>query len=151
MRLVAFMTLLISTSVLACPNLAGRYASCRSTTGQSSGSVDMVITQSTNRGITTYTMTATDSESQERSTDAIKSDGKPLIDTEVDPESGLTLTTSMSASCTATALNIKVNADLSGTPILTAEMKVTKVGNQLQQVITGMAGEESLNDTVICE
>ena len=80
MRLLAVALMLSSFSAFAaCPDLSGKYAVCRSTTGQSSGSTDMVVTQVTKNGVTTYTLVSTDDESQDRTTETLKADGKTYI------------------------------------------------------------------------
>lgn len=65
MRLIAVAMILVSTSALACPNLAGHYAICRSINGYSAGSTDMEVKQTVQNRITTYAVSATNAQTQE--------------------------------------------------------------------------------------
>ena len=99
MRSLAISLAFFSFSAFAaCPKLAGTYAACRSTTGAMSESTDMVITQKVQNGVTVYTVTSTDNESEERKSEEWIADGKTRSETTENPEVG-TITASMMFKC----------------------------------------------------
>ncbi len=151
MRFLAVAALLVSSSAFACPNLSGTYANCRSTTGQTPGSTNMIVTQSVANKITTYEVSATNNETNERENETYRADGQ--INTQVisDPESGITLETSSKISCTDTTLTIDLNVKLNGQAAGYANIKVVKVGSQLIVDSTSFDGEETIVEKEICE
>jgi hypothetical protein len=64
-----FVFVLFISRALACPDTSGKYASYRSSTGEISGSKDIVIEQKIINKIHHISMSATDDETQERATD----------------------------------------------------------------------------------
>ena len=58
MRTLAIATFLFSSSLYACPNLTGSFALCRPTIGDAAELTDMVVTQTVQNKITTYTVGA---------------------------------------------------------------------------------------------
>lgn len=151
MRFLAIAALLVSSSAFACPNLAGTYASCRSTTGQTPGSTDMVVTQSVANKITTYDVSATNNETNERENETYRADGKINSQVFTDPDSGMTFETASKITCTATTLNIDVNMKLNGEAAGYANIKVAKVGSQLIVDSTTFDGEQTIVEKEICE
>ncbi len=151
MRFFAILTLLISSSAFACPNLAGTYASCRSTTGATPGSTDMVVKQSVTNNITTYDVSATNNETNERENEVYRADGKINTQVITDPDSGITLETSSKVYCTGTTLNIDMNVKLNGEVAGYANIKVAKVGSQLIVDSVNFDGEETIVEKEICE
>lgn len=151
MHFLVALALLVSSSVFACPNLAGTYATCRSTTGQTPGSTNMVVTQSVTNKITTYQVSATNNETNEREHEIYKADGKVNTQVISDPDSGTTLETSSRISCTATTLKIYMNVKLNGEAAGFAEIKVVKVGSQLIVESMSFDGEETIVEKEICE
>lgn len=151
MRFFAILTLLISSSAFACPNLAGTYASCRSTTGATPGSTDMVVKQSITNNITTYDVSATNNETNERENEIYRADGKINTQVITDPDSGITLETSSKVYCTGTTLNIDMNVKLNGEVAGYANIKVAKVGSQLIVDSVNFDGEETIVEKEICE
>jgi hypothetical protein len=151
MRFLALATFIISSSALACPNLAGTYTTCRSTTGQSPGSTNMIVSQSVTNKITTYEVSATNNETNEREQETYRADG--IIQTQVilDPETGITLETSSKISCSATTLSIDLNVKLNDEAEGYANIKVVKVGSQLIVDSTTFNGEETIVEKEICE
>lgn len=152
MRTLAIAVLLASSSAFACPNLAGTYAVCRSQTGNSAGSTDMVITQTTANKITTYTVTSTDAETNERSSESFKADGKTVSNTQTDPDSGITLQLATTVSCVSTsAVKINMIVNFNGEQAANIVQTISKSGNTLTMKATGNNMGEEINETVICE
>ncbi|MBY0517196.1 MAG: hypothetical protein K2P81_09820 [Bacteriovoracaceae bacterium] len=147
LALIAF----ISTSAFACPNLTGSYTVCRSTTGATEGSSDVVVTQSVVNGATVYSLTSTDDETQERSSDSVIADGQVRTISETDSQSGLVIVTSTQASCVGNALVLKTSSSIQGQEIANVNMTVSKSGNTLSQVVSGQAFGQPINDTVNCQ
>lgn len=152
MRLFAVALLALSTSAFACPDISGKYAACRSLTGNSSGSTDMVITQTTSNKITTYSVTSTDAETNERSTETFKADGKTVSNTQTDPDSGMTLQLSTNVSCVGTsAVKINMIVNFNGEQAANIVQTISKSGKTLTMKATGNNMGEEINETVICE
>jgi hypothetical protein len=151
MRVLVMITFLISLPALACPQLAGTYATCRSLTGHTSGQSDMVVTQSVQNKVMVYEVNAIDNDSQEREYETYKADGKTISQVITDPESGLSLETSSRISCTSKALNIRMEIKFDGELEAYATVSVTKVGKQLLIDSESFDGEEQIIEKEICE
>lgn len=149
MRLLAASLLLLSVSAMACPDLAGSYPICRSTTGESSGSKDMVISQNTERGITTYTMSMVNEETQETESEILIADGKTRNDT-AESEMG-TLTASLIVVCSGEALVSKMAISAEAGEIAAINNTMTKSGKTLVQDVTGHLFGEEMKEHLICE
>lgn len=150
MRFLLIASLFVSSTAFACPNLAGKYASCRSTTGQTSGSSDVVITQGITNRITTFVVTMTD-ENQDRSTHTYKADGKVTKEEIKDPDSDLVIQTLSTASCTNTAFTVKSEVKYGGEIAITLATKMYKNGKQLIIENSGYDGETNYSEKQICE
>lgn len=151
MRLLATLFAFTSFSAIAaCPNLSGTYATCRSTTGAMSGLTDMVVTQKNVNGVTLYTMTSTDNESQERTTDEIVADGITHSDTTIDPELG-EVVGSFTYACSGPKLTGNVSVIASGSPLMEVNMEIQKKGSLLEMDYSGTAFGVGFSDTLICE
>lgn len=149
MRALLVAVTFISTSAMACPNLAGSYKVCRSTTGHSSGSTDMVVSQSVQNKVTVYNVSATNAETQTRETEVYKTDGKPVVAKYED--SGMVLVTKTVSTCAGTTLNINVDMSLNGQEMGWSKVKVTKAGKQLVIESKSFDGERENSDKEICE
>lgn len=151
MRSLALATLLISfSSIAACPNLAGKYANCRSTTGAIGGSTELVVTQKIENGATIYSFTSVDDETHERDTDEMLADGKTRSETANDPNYG-EVKVSLTYSCVGNALVGNENVLMQGQTFLDLNHTTTKSGNTLTRKYTGSVVGQSLEDTLICE
>jgi len=152
MRLIASALMLVSFSAFAaCPDLSGTYATCRSSTGATSGAIDMVVTQSNMANISVYKVTSTDPETHQRESEVFTADGKTVVNEEVDPNSGMRFSLSQRATCSATALTVESKASIQGTPIADLKTVVSKSGNILTIVTTGVTAEGPVNETELCE
>lgn len=150
MRFIAAIALLSSFSAFACPNLAGNYTSCRSTTGEASGSSDVVITQTVRNGATVYTMTSTDDETQERNTEEMIADGVDRTHVENDPNMG-EVRMSVRFTCAGQTLTGKQTVTVQGQAIADMNQTINKVGQTLQIGVYGMIFGADFSDTLICE
>jgi hypothetical protein len=141
----------LSTSAFACPYLAGQYKECRSTTGHSSGSYDMVVSQIVQNKITTYTVTATDAHTHERLTEIYRADGKINISEYKEPDSGILVKTTTTVFCDEQELNIKGQIIKFEKVASSFHIRVTKYGQQ--QIISSVYadGEDQKTDQEICE
>ena len=151
MRLIAFAFFISTSSALACPDLAGRYQVCRSTTGHSAGSTDMVVSQVINNKITTYTVSATSEETGERQTEIYKADGKLKKEVVTDPDSGFSMTTETLVKCSGNVLSIDINVKFMGEAAGYSKVKVTKNGSELYIDSKYFDGEEEVSDREICQ
>lgn len=150
MRTLAIALALVSTSALACPNLAGTYATCRSTTGASTGSTDVVVAQKVVNGVTVYSVTSTDDESQERETEEMIADGKTRTETESSPETG-EIVLSATYKCSGDALIGTQSVVWQNAPVADIDQNITKSGNTLTIAISGQAFGQEMQDTLVCE
>lgn len=151
MRSALALIALISTSAFACPNLAGSYTVCRSTTGTTQGSSDVVVSQTVVNGATVYSLTSTDDETQERGSESVIADGQVRTVTETDAQTGLVIVTASQASCQGDALVLQSSSSIQGQEIANVTMTVTKNGNTLSQAVAGQAFGQPINDTVNCQ
>lgn len=151
MRFALALIALVSTPAFACPNLAGSYTVCRSSTGTSDGSRDVVVAQSVRNRITTFSVTSTDEDTQERSTMSVVADGKVRTESQTDPESGLVIVVSTQATCQGNTLVLKNSTSIQNNEMAQLTITISKSGSELRQVIAGQALGNPINDTVICQ
>ena len=151
MRTLAIVLAFTSFSAFAaCPNLEGTYAACRSTTGSMSESTDMVVTQKTQNGVTTYTVTSTSSETQERSSEEMIADGKTRTETTNDPELG-EITASITFTCSGPKVIGNMVATVEDMTLFEINQEVQKNGSALEMDYTGTIFGMEFTDTLICE
>jgi hypothetical protein len=151
MRTLALAALLISSSALACPDLSGTFAVCRSLVTNSTDMYDMTLSQSVSNGVTTYTMKSQDLMGNTIE-ETYKADGKTVTVTETDLDTGMLISLSTRASCQGTrALNIDMNLTFAGENAAKLNVVISKIGNKVTMVTTGTEMGETANDTVICE
>jgi hypothetical protein len=150
MRIFAVVLAFSSFNALACPNLAGQYARCVSSTGVSAESTDVVVTQSIQNKVTTYTFTSTDSDTQERHQNTFIADGRTYSTSERDPESGWVMETKLSLRCVGQSLHFRSFAILDGEEIAHTNQIFTKQGKQIQSKMEGRIMGQAISD-LICE
>ncbi len=151
MRTIALLTLMTSLSALACPELSGKYANCRSTTDQYTEATNLEVTQTLTNEITTYSLISRDDETQEETTEVVKANGKTTSTTVTDTDSGTTVKTYITGSCTSSAFSMRVAIYMDNEQVANVTTRYTKVGKQLHQQLTGTAMGEAVNDKIICE
>ena len=151
MRFLAITALFVSVSAFACPDLSGKYATCRSVTGNTAGSTDMVITQAIELKTTVYTITSTDAETSEVSTDVYKADGKLTSSSIKDPDSGMVLTMSSLVKCVGNALSMNMKVVMNNEVVADMNTNVTKANKQLTIKMNGKNMGETMTETLICE
>lgn len=98
-----------------------------------------------------YTFLVKDSASNDVKRETYIADGKPRMNTEIDPDTDTSIKTSVSTSCTSEALTTKVSAQIDDVQIVSLKIRTTKKGNQLTQTINGTSMESPVDDTVVCE
>ncbi len=151
MRSLALATLLISfSSIAACPNLAGSYATCRSSTGSIGGSTELVVTQATTAGVTTYTFSSIDDETHERDADEMIADGKTRSETAQDPNYG-EIKASITYKCSGNSMIGNENVLVDGQTFMDINHETVKSGNTLTRKYSGEAVGFPFDDTLICE
>lgn len=152
MRFFALTVLLLSTSAMACPDLSGKYASCRSETGTSAGSSNVTVTQKLENRVTVITMTSTDNDTHEETTETYRADGKTVVARQTDPSSGMTAELATTVTCNAnTSLDIKMKLSVQGEELAVINSSVTKSGKTLRMVSKSVSMGEVTNETIICE
>lgn len=151
MRLLLIGLIFSSSAFAACPDLSGKYANCRSTTGNMEAPPKIEVTQTIRNGITTYNLTTFESESEETNTDSYKADGKTYVQSTRDEDSGVTFTQATSASCVGDALNLNVKITVEREVFATYRTVITKSNGVLIQTTTGTSMEQPIDDVVICE
>lgn len=135
----------VSLPVIACPNLAGVYKTCSGTMGQ------IVIEQKIVNKVTQYTFTTSEVEAEEDRIEKYIADGKIKVSTETDPDTGITIRTSTSTSCSGDVLRIKMDAKVDSEEFANVTIQTSKVGNQLKQTFSGISMGETVSETVICQ
>jgi len=142
--------ILISTSAAACPNLAGQYATCTGTTGQMDAPTKIEIYQTIRNGITTYTMTSTEPETGERSTETFKTDGRTYNQSTRDPDTGVTFSQKTLATCVGDTLVLNVNITIENEAFAEIKSVMTKIGTEFKQISTGTSMGQQIQDTITC-
>lgn len=152
MRFLALSVLLMSASAFACPDLSGKYLTCRSETGASSGSSDMIITQKIENRASVFTMSSTDNETQERMTETYRADGKTVTASETDPSTGMTAELATTVTCNGTkSLEIKMKLTLAGEEMALINSSITKTGKTLKMISRSVSMGQESTETLICE
>ena len=142
--------LFASSTLLACPDLAGEYSVCRSTTGNSPGSIDMVVKQTVSNKVTTYVVSATNAQSETTETETYRADGKLNVQVITDPDSGMTMETATTINCSGNTLNINIDVKFEGEPAGFSKVKVSKNVSELYIDSVYFDGEEEKKDREIC-
>lgn len=152
MRLLSFIFIFVSSSALACPDLSGTYASCRSLTSSDSTSSDVVVSQRLVNGQTVYTVTASDDETAERSTENLQADGKVVVTKMTDPESGMEFDLYTLMACEGTnSLYIASRIIFQEQTLGTIVTNIKKEGSSLRMTSKGKAMDQEINEESICE
>lgn len=151
MKFLVSALVLISTSAFACPNLAGKYTMCVSSTGQTSGSSDVTVTQEIKGGITHYTVTGTDLENNETSTMTYIADGKTKIESSTDPETGMTMTLKNTTTCIGQTVKIVAIPEIQNQQVGSMTVILSKKDGKMIEQYSGNIFGQTVSDTVICE
>jgi hypothetical protein len=140
--------ILVSFSALAdCPNLAGKYATCRSESGEvTAGSV---VTQTISEGVTTYVITSSDKKMGSEFTETIIADGVLRTST-IGAGSGQVTITSQ-GSCEGNALVFDLKVFSPAQEFANLHFVISKNGSQITNATSGSTSAEQVNDIVICE
>lgn len=149
MRLFILLFAFTALSAIACPNLAGQYAVCRSTTGAVNGATDVIISQRIDNGVVIYTITTTDAETGERDTTEMAANGQIYTTNEPTPEGVITTTSSLS--CAGEELNLVSSSTFAGEEFATVDVAMTRAGGALHQAFTGFVFGQPFEDILICE
>lgn len=151
MRFSALVFALISLPAFACPQLAGNYTVCRSSTGQTPGERDVVVSQRQVGGVMEYSVTGTDEETHERTTSTVIADGKPRTEEQTDPSTGISFSLTTTARCNGQTLLMDTSLSFSGQVAGQLKSSITKNGNQLVTKTEGMMMGQAVNETVTCQ
>lgn len=151
MRALVIFALTVTTSAMACPELAGTYARCQSNVPDSqSNSTDVVLTQSVVNGINIFELTETAEATGERETSSFPADGV-TYEGEQAPD-GLPISANVTISCRGTeALTFKNDIFLAGQPVGVFNTEVTKQGGRLFKRLTGNLFGTEINEEIVCE
>jgi hypothetical protein len=142
-------SLLISLPAFACPNLTGTYSACRNQSGEVE-TQDLSITQQTVSGVTYFTTASTDVESGERSTEIIAADGQPRTTSETDPDSGMTIDTTTTATCQGDKLVLDIEISMESMPLGQIQSVIQKQGSALMLTTQGEVFGEPVNSVSTC-
>lgn len=142
MRAIALFTLLVSASAIACPDLSGKWASCKSQTTGDHGSMEM--SQSTENGMTIYRSKTVDAVGTQE--DEIIADG--IVKTSVDEDG---VSTVQKKSCEGNKLVVSIHYELDGQIEGATQITVQKKDDKLITKATGKFGSQTLNQEIVCE
>lgn len=150
MRFSLIALALLSLPAFACPDLTGTYAACRSTTGTTTGSSDVVVTQRVLNGVTIYSVTSTDDETGERDTSEFPADGQTYTSTET--EEGYEVTTTANISCQGNNVVFAISSSIGGAPVLEMNASYSRVdARTMAQDLSGSVMGQPYEDRVICQ
>jgi uncharacterized protein YcgI (DUF1989 family) len=149
MRLLALSSLLAVTSAMACPDLAGTYKNCRSTTGQGLSYHDVVMAQTVDKGITTYILNMINDEDNAASEDVMVTDGQARSQTDETDMGKLEMTST--SSCEGDMLHNMASMTLDGEEVAEVMTMFSKENGTMTYKITGQVFGLPAEDTIICE
>ena len=148
---LTFVSLFISLNIFACPKLTGQFSQCLSTTGEQSNSKNLRIAQSVNRNITSYSFNFNDFDDEEELEEKFIADGKTYVVSEVDEDSGVKAEIKTMTKCLGEKLVITQKFILDNQVVADINRVIEKKDQKVIQAYSGTVGEETLNDSVICE
>lgn len=142
---ILFVLAVMATKAWACPNLAGYYYACRTTTGQQPGLEDVSITQSFQNRTTLYRLSAINQETQEREEQFILADGRLYTQTHGN------VLTQTSASCQQNVLVLSQNVFVNQMLVSSITTRASKPGGVLRLANSGQVMGQPVVDNLICE
>ncbi len=149
MRSLLIASIFISATAMACPDLAGTYATCKNKAGEITDT-NLVITQAVRSdGVTVYTTTSTDQETGERVTDDLVADGKEV--TSETTESGVSIVTRETTSCEGDSVVMNAAFDIQAQTVGEISISVNKEGSVMMTRTSGQIFGETQDDETICE
>lgn len=151
MRFAFALLAVISLPVFACPQLSGTYKACKTNSAAGTDVTQIVIEQKVINKVMNYTFTTNEVESEEERTEKYIADGKIKISTETDQDTGITIKTTTSTTCSGDMLKIKMDAKVDSEEFANVVIQISKVGTQLVQSFSGISMGEPVSETVICE
>lgn len=151
MKLLFCFLYLVSVSIYACPDLSGHYSECRPTTGHSTGSRDMVVSQINENDVTTYNASAINSQTNERESAIYKADGLIKLDENTDPNTGKKTIISSIISCLDNKLSIYYSFQTDGVNTGFSKVLVYKTGHHLIIESHSKDLDQEGSDREICE
>lgn len=140
------LTLILASRAIACPDLAGRYAVCKSVTGLSSGSYDLVVEQSDD----SFILTQTNADTGYRNSSKYKANGKLDVDIKIDPITGIVLKVDTTSTCADSELLVKSVIFLNGQEFIRMQTVLSRSGDTLSMAMTGQNSDQPVSDTLIC-
>lgn len=151
MKSWTLLALFISVPVFACPQLAGNYKTCRVLGAASNApSTAILVRQKLIDQLHQFDLSVTEAEGDVR-TEIYLADGKTKTSTNTDEDTGVTIQTRTTSSCTAKELLVSMEARMDSQEFAKISIRMSKSGKQLVQVFKGTSMGEPINDTVICE
>ncbi len=151
MRSSLLLLTLVTFPVLACPNLAGVYKSCRSSTDPSA-LTQVVIEQKIINQYFQYTFTTQEVELDRNArVEKYIADGRMKIVSDTDSDTGIIMKTETVTSCQDNGLNIRMNATVDSESFANITIKTFKEGNRLTQIFSGVSMGNPVSDTIVCE
>jgi hypothetical protein len=142
---------LISLPVMACPDLVGTYKVCRNLTYNNVEAKDLKVTQKIEKGVTVYTFTSTDSDNNETQTETFRADGKTIIRSEVDRETGSKMSLATTVTCTNDRLVTKMVLKVDNELLSDITTTYNKRANLLGQWVKGSNMGEDMDEIINCE
>lgn len=150
MKLTVLLAAFVSFSAVAsCPNLAGTYSTCVSSSGEISTLSS--ISQTNSGGVTVYTITAINEETGAEEKQVIAADGIPQSSSTTDPDSGMVIESTQTASCNNNALIADASFSVDSQAIGDLKLTYTKSGTVLKGVVEGTIFGQEVNETITCE
>ena len=150
MKFFLFILVSVSLKAFACPELAGIYKVCHSSTDQNT-KAEVTVEQKVVNKYCQYTITTRDSETESARVEKYTADGKMKIVSDTDSDTGISIRTETLATHQNNILTIKMNATLDSEAFADVTIKASKVGNQFKQIFNGISMGEPVSDTIICQ
>jgi hypothetical protein len=100
---------------------------------------------------TVYTVTATRLETGERTTETVRADGKTVVESGIDPDSGIKWRQETTARCEGAALKIRARSLFDNEVVADVTSTMTRDGALLKTVAAGTIMGEPVSSTSVCE
>ena len=151
MRSSLLLLALVTFPVFACPNLAGIYTSCRSSTDTGALS-QLVVEQKIVNKYVQYTFTTHEVKVDTNPrVEKYTADGRMKIVADTDPDTGIVMKTETLTNCQDNFLNIKMDATVDSESLANITSKTFKEGNRLTQIFSGVSMGNPVSDTIVCD
>lgn len=149
-KLIITALALISTSVLACPDLAGNYSVCRSKNNILIESTDLVVEQTEVSGVTHYSISYLQDGTSDRQGYTLIADGQSVKEEWI-TETGVHFVSVTTATCQGDTLYLDSDIKADGDNWKKDQNWIVRKGQSMIQTSKGVVGAMPFTDVLTCK